>query len=192
MQEEKQFYCIFSEIEFTPFVPYLSVKDYAVRTPSEILVVNDGGLREDGMWNILNFAPIRNLKTVLFLNVHFHGRATSKSMKFLNVDALIIRSCSFENYSDIIFNVENCQSFWIQSSQFERCTRIMDSWDYVGVIGNLKNVGILQVNSCAFKNCFLLRELSGGYTERIGGMLFMGVNGNEINDCRCDDSNPIC
>lgn len=195
MQKDKKFVGIFSEIDFTPFFSYLSVSEYAVRTPNEIIVQNEGGLQEEEILNILNYAPIKDKKMVGLLNVHFHVRATAKAMKFSNVKTLKIWDSTFENYADGVFDVENCQTFEIINSQFKDCTKQIGSsdWGSTGIIGNLKDVANFHVASCSFNECFLYwQAIIGVLEERSNSRLFRGVKAKTIDHCQLHNSSPVC
>ena len=62
MQDQPKLVGAFSETDLTPFLSYISLGECAVRTPNEILVANEGGIKEQEVMDILGF-PMKPQKS---------------------------------------------------------------------------------------------------------------------------------
>lgn len=194
MDETTKLMTRFKFVDFPSFLPYLSIKGYAVETPTEILVA---GAQEHDVWS---FFPISHKKHVYLRDIRFHGK--TDPMKFSNVDSIEISGCRFEEFSSGVFEVKKCRSLKIQTSEFTNCVRKTDESIMVaavatalgpnvpGIIGDLKDTEYLSLKSCAFNNCQVCYRYD--LKDKNGNFLFREVERKEIVNCNCEESCRIC
>ena len=167
---------------------YLELKEYAVETPTEIVI---NGVQEK---DALEFFPIMKKKHVSVRNIHFLGKVSP--MKFSSVSSIEIGDCKFEEFCKGVFSVYKCQLFKIQNSQFIHCSRQVEKGvgtfptEGRGIIGNLKNTEQLQIQSSTFTNC-VVHFFGTAQDDETNSRLFEGANGNKIENCQRSHSCPV-
>ncbi|MDY3144697.1 MAG: right-handed parallel beta-helix repeat-containing protein [Succinivibrionaceae bacterium] len=230
MQDQPKLVGAFSETDLTPFLSYISLGECAVRTPNEILVANEGGIKEQEVMDILGFpmkpqkspdqgaaaqpsagkpdsgsqaaagqpavgqaAPkkVQNKKRVSLLGVHFSG--TEGPMLFSDIEEFEISECTFENFQEGCFDIENCQHVSVRNCRFLNCSRPKksqsDSSD--GIIGNFKSVGVFELSACEFTKCFA--SYPNDNEDTYYSRLFRGAKYLDVktDSCKTSGSAPI-
>lgn len=172
MQDQPKLVGAFSETDLTPFLSYISLGECAVRTPNEILVANEGGIKEQEVMDILGFPmkpqkshdqgaaaqpsagkpdsgspaaagqpavsqaalkKVQNKKRVSLLGVHFSG--TEGPMLFSDIEEFEISECTFENFQEGCFDIENCQHVSVRNCRFLNCSRPKKSQEVTHQMG---------------------------------------------------------
>lgn len=193
IEENERLVAHFHKIDFSIFLPFLLVKEYFVETPNEIMIKNNGGIE----WkDVITLLPIRKKRNVVFNNIHFQGKISP--MKFSDITKLEIIGCSFEEFYKGVFCVNESQLLKIKNSRFKNCTRWLKKEvgtfpkpnQTDGVIGILKNVKKLQVESCIFNNCFV-RFDGTRYEDHTHYNLFQSAETKSIKECKSENSCPV-
>ena len=173
MQDQPKLVGAFSETDLTPFLSYISLGECAVRTPNEILVANEGGIKEQEVMDILGF-PM-------------------KPQKSPDQGEFEISECTFENFQEGCFDIENCQHVSVRNCRFLNCSRPKksqsDSSD--GIIGNFKSVGVFELSACEFTKCFA--SYPNDNEDTYYSRLFRGAKYLDVktDSCKTSGSAPI-
>lgn len=172
----------FAEIEFTPFMSYIQVSECKVVTPSEVVMINKGGITEQESWDFIGFSQLQGKKHVILEGVTFTGTNKTNPMQFSGIEDLEITNCIFNGFNrSHCFNANGCSTVRLKGCKFSNCS---SSNGCYARIGNLTDVKRFLVESCVFENCDCR---SRGYNS--DNSLFEGTYPhNFTGDCQFDDN----
>ena len=181
------------KIEFSPFLKYLSFKEYFVETPTEILIGGRDGVEDQ---EIKAFFPLQRQKHISLKNVHFHGDVDLIDIK--DVVDLRVEGCTFENFKNGVFLLERIENVAIVRCRFKKCNRgypkyYPESTLKNGVIGTLHEIrNTAIVKECEFDHCNgFVRD--SWLTLGFHFCLFRGDREPivKVDNCHSSESSPI-
>lgn len=189
----------FQEVEFFPFLKYLSFKKYFVRTQTEILIGGRDGVEDQ---EIKEFFPLQQRKRISLENVRFHGDVNL--IKIKDVTNLRISGCTFDNFGKSVFLLEKIGCVEIVGCCFKQCARSYSDANNAastlkfGVIGTFKEIrDDVILKDCEFDHCkgYIRGDFTGALNILYGDKyrLFRCDRDQmvKVDNCRSSVSCPI-
>ena len=145
----------FAEIEFTPFMSYIQVSECKVVTPSEVVMIDKGGMTEQDFWDFIGFSKLQGKKRAIFRGLTLTGTDKAEPLKFSDMEEVEFENCTFNNFNQsCCFTASDCSTVRLKGCKFSGCTFDKNvPYEGYAKICYLTNVERFIVESCDFENC---------------------------------------